>query len=187
MTKFILHGGVKNSDYSNSQKFFNEITKGVAHPIVLIVNFAAKKYLWPKIFIRQQEQFSQNTKKKINFISASDNPIIFSKQLKQANIIYLRGGRTSKLLKKLKRIKFADLIIGKVVVGSSAGANVLAKYGFSYIHQKIHHGLGILPVKVFPHYSKKQELAFQRLKNYREKLETIKLKEHEYKIIKIPN
>ena len=74
-------------------------------------------------------------------------------QLKLADVIYIRGGDTEKLLKVLRQFpRFADGLKNKVVVGSSAGAYILAECYHSATRGGVYKGLGILPIRVICHY-----------------------------------
>lgn len=53
----------------------------------------------------------------------------FVEQIKQADVIYLKGGNTNWLHDRLAEIPdLINLLSGKIVAGSSAGALVLSKY-----------------------------------------------------------
>ncbi|MDP3093492.1 MAG: Type 1 glutamine amidotransferase-like domain-containing protein [bacterium] len=85
---------------------------------------------------------------------ASEND--FAEQVRNADIIFLAGGKTFRLVKKLS--KFPDLersFKNKIVVASSSGVYVLSKYFCTNFPPKLGKGLGILNIKTFCHYDQK--------------------------------
>jgi peptidase E len=156
----------------------------------LIVSFARPTEAWdlPEEEIVKIKTLNQN--KIIHFHTASKENFI--KELKVADVVYVRGGNTSKLVAELKKTTdFNDLIQGKVVAGSSAGALALAKYYFSQDEDSISEGLGILPAKMITHfglpnnYNQSFEPELKTLQEYKkeESLKTIALRETEFVII----
>ena len=76
----------------------------------------------------------------------------FAEQVQRAHIIYVHGGRTTRLLQELHDFSEVErLLRGKVYIGSSAGANYLAQHFLS--HQGIDTGSAILPMNVVVHYN----------------------------------
>jgi cation transport ATPase len=64
-------------------------------------------------------------------------------------------------LKKFPNLK--ELLNGKIIAGESAGVNVFGKFFYSPSVDKVGEGLGILPLKIIPHYSEqyKEKLRLQ--------------------------
>ena len=174
-----------SSRSKNNKNYFKEIIKGAQEPIkIIVVCFAKETKKWPESFKRERKRFLF-LKKKIDFILASNNPDIFAKQVKWADIVDIQGGNTLLLCKNIKKVKNLNKIIkDKIVAGSSAGANIIAKYYYSNDRKKIENGLSILPIKVFAHYSKKMISEFNNLKKYKEKLKIYSIPETEFVIIK---
>lgn len=184
MTKYILHGGETRRKSVHNNNYFKEMVKGIKAPKVLIVCFSKPKKNWARDFEWEKEKF-RHIKKKIEFILADDNPKVFVKQVKEADVLNIKGGSNELTCNRMKKIKDLEkLFRGKIIAGSSAGANALAKYYYTRSKNKIEKGLGILPIKVFVHYAKKWEKEFERLKNYKEDLEIYKIPETKYFIIK---
>ena len=70
-----------------------------------------------------------------------------------ADIIYLGGGSTEKLMHFLKKINFISLLNEKhFIVGFSAGAIAVCKQGYSLDKNKLFEGFGLLPFSVTPHF-----------------------------------
>ncbi len=187
MTKYILHGGNTHTKSEDNKKFFQEIVKDLSPPVnLLIVYFSREENKWPELLKDDKKNFtSANPNKKINFILASKDKQTFIKQVKEANVIYMRGGETIMLIGALKNIKnLKELFKGKVVAGSSAGAYVLSKY---YVDSRndMGEGLGILPIKTFAHYNGNRKEELNRLEKHGEKLPTYALAEGKFVVIKV--
>lgn len=188
MTKFILHGGEISRKTTDNKKFFSEMTAGFEHPVkVLCVYFSRSTDEWDRLFQQDQESFSEAAPaRQIEFERAEKEPKIFNRQVKEADVIYMRGGTTKMLLDTLKTIEnFSDLIKDKVVSGSSAGACVLSKYYCTGSHDApISEGLGILDIKTIVHYDPSNEKLLQDMKEHGDKeLEIYKIEEEKFFII----
>ena len=146
MTKFILHGGVARSTTENNRNnFYKDFVSDLnENAIILLVYFAGDLERWPELFSKGKEIFSAaGGGKKFNFIMAEEEN--FVEQINKADAVYLHGGEGRKLDPVIKRVKnFKELVDGKVVAGSSAGANVLGKYYYSNNHDQIVEGAGVL-------------------------------------------
>ena len=185
MTKFILHGGHAGDENSDNHSFFKEMTQGSKKKINFLINGFACDY--DKVddkFRRHADKFRNFSKdKKINFkLSELDK---FSAQLKWADVIYIEGGAaTEGLVKKLSLTKNLDkLLEGKVIGGSSAGVNCLAKYYFGNTSQKIGKGLGILNIKTYCHYDPKDKKVIEKLASYKEKLPLLVLQNYKWVVM----
>lgn len=180
-TKFILHGGfTKGKTGEDNSKFYTEILKDAPEGAkVLLVCFAKDEERVPEATKKVMGEFERNKgQKKINFEIASEKSFI--EQTKSADVIYLHGGTTFKLLGALKKFpNIKELFNGKIIAGESAGANVLGKFFYSPNADKIDGGLGFLPVKIIPHYSEKYK---GKLDNVGQDLELLALPEYEYKV-----
>ena len=126
MTKYILHGGYANRENPDNDKFYKEILNTNKKELsILIVLFAKPEeqceYRKNKII----DLFEKNNKDKIlSYDVATQNDFI--NQLKKADIIFLYGGETLKLLDILR--KFDDrydlykLFNNKIIAGAGLGA-----------------------------------------------------------------
>lgn len=170
MTRYILHGGETGRKCKDNKKFFSMMTGRMKKPRILCVYFSRKKSQWPSLFENDKENFAHaSPRKKPKFILANQKQ--FRNQVKSADVIYMRGGKNQSLKKALKPIKNLNkLFRNKIVGGSSAGANILSMYYYSTDDNKIEKGLGILPIKVFCHYFKKDSKGLEKLREYRENL-----------------
>ena len=191
MTKYILHGGKSRIDCENNRKFYKEIFNIDKKEInFLVVSFAKSKD--DRDFSEQLEKMKQlNPDKIIHFVQAVEKE--FVKQLKKADVVYLRGGSIKPLMHELEKIDFKELIKNKIVAGSSAGFCVLAKYFYDNDFDTIGEGLGILPVKAFTHFGLPNQYDYdfdkelKHLQDYKieENLPTIALRETEFIIQEI--
>ncbi len=181
-TKFILNGGFnsKNKNVDNSN-FYKEILKDAPENAkVLLVSFAKDdpdrlRLAIPKVTSefntnKWQENITVDVAKEEDFIS----------QVRSADIVYFHGGVSLKLLKTLKRYpRLEEVLKGKTVAGESAGANVFCKFFYSPHVDGVFEGLGILPLKIIPHYKKEDE---GKLNKFDADLEELLLPEYVYKI-----
>lgn len=180
-TKFILHGGfTKGKTEENNGEFYTEILKDAPEKAkILLVCFAKDDEHVPIATERVKIEFSKSKwQKKITFDVASEE--LFIEQVKSADVVYFHGGTTLKLLESLKKFPYLkDSLSGKIVAGESAGANVFGKFFYNPSADKVHEGLGFLPLKIIPHYSEKYK---GKLDNVRQELQLLLLPEYEYKV-----
>src|SRR3989344_4727734 len=171
MIKFVLHGGNLGDKNQDNYGFFKEMTIGNKENLNLLMTyFASDENKVEDKFKRHSETFRYFAKgKNVEFKLAEVNN--FPEQVKWADLIYLAGGfATDKLIKKLAVTKnLGKLLEGKVVGGSSAGVNCLAKYYYGNEVQKIERGLGILDIKSYCHYKQGDIKIIKKLASYKEK------------------
>jgi len=179
-TKFILHGGYSGRTNPENDIFFKEILKDTPEQVnVLLVYFAKEQIKYERMVNEDTLQFKGNGKdKKFNFeIATIEN---FSGQIKKADIIYLHGGETLKLLETLKGYPdLAESLTGKIVVGESAGAYVLSTCFYSKTEGGLLKGLGFVPVKTICHYIGENK---EKLNECPKELETLLLKDYQFKV-----
>jgi len=158
LTKYILHGGYANRANEDNNKFFKEILsldkKELNISIVLFAKEENEYNLKAEVI---KNQFNINKSDKIlNFTIAEEKN--FVEQIKEADIIYIHGDETLKLLDTLRQYKdFSEAIKDKVVAGESAGVYVLSSWFYSRSRDKCFPGLGIVPVKTICHYVEKNK------------------------------
>lgn len=186
MATFILHGGATGVRSENNDKFFQEIAAADGETVrVLIIPFAREREQWPELLQKIKERFYFQSRDKATECSlASEDPAELAEQLRTSNVVYLAGGQTERLQARLEKIVgFKELISGKIVAGSSAGALVLAKYYYDNDTDKIAAGLGLLPIKLITHYVPELETKFMQLDLFQEKLQTYALAETEFLVL----
>ncbi|OGI71588.1 hypothetical protein A3B84_02135 [Candidatus Nomurabacteria bacterium RIFCSPHIGHO2_02_FULL_35_13] len=154
-TKFILHGGFsrEKAPIQENDKFFQEILKDASGNVrVLLVYFAEREEMVQLRIEQDKEQLNKNKGlKNLHFKVASEET--FTQDCAWADIIYLHGGRTIKLIEILKKYQNLEQVFsGKTIVGDSAGANVLGQLFYSKNSKEVGEGLRILPFKIVVHY-----------------------------------
>jgi len=183
MTKFLLHGGATNSPVESNKNFFKEAIPNLNRKIkILIIYFARKLEDYPWMFEQDVNNFKINSpQKKLELEIASEDNEILLKQLLKADVVYVRGGNTLPLLKKIKQLpNFKELLKDKTYAGSSAGMYLVSKYYFSNDRNIIEEGLGILPIKAFAHWDESKQDIIDQLDIYKEKLPIYKVREGEF-------
>lgn len=182
-TKYILHGGSAQHQNDANDKFFKEILEDTPEKVkVLLVHFAGETERDQINWESDSGQFERNKgKHEIEFMVASKKE--FYKQISWADVVYLGGGRTPRLLTALKTYKsLGSKFAGKVVTGESAGANVMATYCYSKSGGGVLKGLGLVPVKFMPHYEGENKELLEAIPD---KLEIVTLRNYEFKVFYI--
>ncbi|MDA3840354.1 MAG: Type 1 glutamine amidotransferase-like domain-containing protein [Patescibacteria group bacterium] len=180
-TKYILHGGGALDKNEMNDEFFREILSLDKKDLrILIIPFALDEKIFKIDFVASQFE-KNNIDKNLNFDSAEIGKL--EEQIKNADIIYLIGGKTLKLLAVLADFKnLSDLFNGKVVVGESAGAYVLSSCFYSKSIDICSEGLKLVPVKTICHYDGEDK---ERLANCSKELEELILKDYEFKMFTV--
>ena len=144
----------------------------------MLVYFAKEADRVEKNRLEDVEQFNKNKgDKTLSFEVATEENFI--EQVQNADIVYLHGGATIKLLDTLKQ--FSDLsafFSGKTIVGDSAGANVLCAAFYS-LKNGPGEGFGLLLFKIICHYVEESK---HKLDDIKPDLETFYLREYEFKV-----
>ncbi|MBI4262502.1 Type 1 glutamine amidotransferase-like domain-containing protein [Candidatus Uhrbacteria bacterium] len=154
-TKFVLHGGFsrEKAPTQEDDAFFQEMLKDAVQDVkVLLVYFAEREEKVQLRIGQDQEQLNKNKGSRVlHFKVAAEETFIHD--CAWADIIYLHGGRTVKLMEALKKYQnMGQVFSGKIIAGDSAGANVLRHWFYSKNSKEIGEGLGILPLKIVVHY-----------------------------------
>jgi peptidase E len=186
LTKYVLHGGRSNAGSEDSTAFFREIVKDLDRPAkVLMVYFARDEKEWASLFKQDIEGLlSTFDSGEVEFALASKSQDVLTEQLRQADAIYLSGGRTKGLKLHLGKIQdLPRLLEGKVVAGSSAGVHVLSTYYYNRGEDAINDGLSILPIKAFCHYSPDKTEILERLQQHGTDLETVTVEEGKFVVL----
>lgn len=191
-TKFILVGGYLHKAADSGQAFCQELVKGLKEPVkILVCMFARPEESWAVALTKDKKFFADHLPGKKLEIKLAD-PEKFIEQVKWAEVIFLRGGDAEPLLVNLlsENSHWLNHLDGKTVAGTSAGADALAKYYYSLDHNKIEEGIGLLDIKVIPHYFSDYNApnidwakAYQTLDEYEENFPMIALREGEFKVL----
>jgi len=98
--------------------------------------------------------------------------------------MYMRGGSTAKLLSDLEKTpNLKDLLEGKTIAGSSAGAYAICKYSLSNESGEFRDGLGFLNMKCYCHHRNGEEENLRKLLEYKEDLPIITLPDYKWVVI----
>lgn len=150
-TIFILVGGNDRHVADYGQRLKDEIRKYVSHPKILSCFFAWPESTWPAKFEEWKAWFAAALDGDFSYDYAKKST--FLQQVDEADVVYLHGGNTQLLFDTLPDAgELTRHLDGKIVVGSSAGANVLSKNYWSSSKATPHHGLGILNLNVMVHH-----------------------------------
>lgn len=182
-TKFILSGGYAGRPNEKNDKFFKEILADEKNKLnILLVYFAKGTEEYERITNEVKFQFNKNKgNKELLFEIATEEK--FAEQIKQADIVYLHGGKTLKLLEVLKKHPdLRQLFNGKIIAGESAGAYALSTYFYSKSEGGVFQGLGFVPVKTICHYIGESS---EELDNCPPELEELLLPDYKYKVFEI--
>lgn len=182
MTKFILHGGfsIEKFPAQEDDNFFQEILKDKQDDVkILLVYFAERDDMVSLRIEQDKESFNKNKgSKKLEFKIASEENFVV--ECKWADIIYLHGGRTIKLMEKLEKFgNIEQIFSSKTIVGDSAGVNVLAQFSYGKNSKEIKEGFRILPFKVVVHYIEGDTNPLEKIEP---DIETVFLREYETKV-----
>lgn len=131
-TKYILHGGEAQLINTENDPFYAEILKDTPDNLkILLVYFANDPERNEERKKGNIEQFNRvSGNKKLEFQIADEANFI--NQIRNSDIIYIRGGSTPVLIEALSKYDNLEKEFeGKIISGESAGMNSLSKYSFS--------------------------------------------------------
>lgn len=178
MTKFVLHGGFdREIPVQEDDEFFKEMLADTPEDVkLLLVYFAEQDEKVPARIEQDKAQFNKiKGSKNVHFKVASEET--FLQDCAWADVIYLHGGRTGRLMEALKKYQnLGHVFSGKIIASDSAGVNVLGQLFYSKNSKEIGEGLRILPFKVVVHYI---DGAPNPLADVEPDLETLQLREYE--------
>lgn len=189
MIKYILVGGYIQKTADRGRAFCEELVKSVDvyRPVkILDCMFARPINSWDEKLTEDNQMLSEFI---TNFVLILADVNKFEEQVKDADVIFLRGGETDILIDLLKKTgDWTKNLEGKTVAGTSAGAMAIAKYSHALEQDKLMEGLGLLPVKVIAHwksdvYEVDWERALKEIKEYKEDLPVYALTEGEFVVI----
>ncbi|HSX31008.1 MAG TPA: Type 1 glutamine amidotransferase-like domain-containing protein [Candidatus Saccharimonadales bacterium] len=156
MTKYILVGGADRASPNYLHDLKAEIAKTIHGPLrVLSCFFAEPREVWEEKFKVRIAWFRSGLGDKTHLDLAF--PDSFEQQVQASDVIYLHGGDDVLLAHYLDNIPdLAKLWDGKVIVGSSAGANYLARYYWTCDWRQARQGRGLTDLNVIPHFESLQ-------------------------------
>lgn len=154
MIKYILVGGYVPNAKDEGRAFCEELVKDIDKKPVKILDclFARPINIWEEKIKEDNIFFSKYIK---DFEVELADPNNFTEQVKQSDVIYLRGGDTTLLMNLLSKNTGWDKgLHDKVLVGTSAGAEAIARYYYDYVLEipRVREGLNFLPIKFISHF-----------------------------------
>ena len=194
MTKYILIGGYIHKAQDGGKAFCEEVAKSFSHkqPIkILDCLFARDRQDWNERFENDRDFFLKHSE---NFQIELADSESFLEQVKASDGIFFQGGSPRQLMNLLMGVgDWASELDGQVVIGSSGGADTLCKYYAVGKTGNIGEGLGLLSIKIFPHWKSESDYAEglqidwekieDNLKSHNEPLETFCIKEGEFIVL----
>lgn len=198
MTKYILNsGGLRNQPVKAGQ-FFNEIVKDLGDcPKILVCLFADMREDWEVKFEEKKVGFLEAMADNIKPIFELAFPDKFDQQVKGNDAIVIYGGDDHLVQYWLKKFDLPNLWRDKVVATSSAGSDALAQHFWVCDWRQCLDGLGILPIKLIPHYKSDYgnndprgtidwDKAYNEIAEYKDKtLPVYALEEGEFIVIEV--
>lgn len=186
-TRILLHGGrVKLRDERNDS-FFRELTKNLADgDMVLSIGFANRDEAGRLEYFERDKGFLlAQAKTKIQVVNATHEDL--ENQIKAAKSIYITGGETPELVNDIKKYPdFLELLSGKLVGGTSAGACLFSTYYLNCPKSEVRQGLGVFPIRLAVHYGNPEFNStgetVRLLEEYPQDLELVKLQECEWTV-----
>jgi hypothetical protein len=189
MTKFILHGGETKVKCESNALYFDEMSSDIPEAgMILFVFFSRTRDRWADAFSGWIENICESDKlpDDVNFECAV--PDKFLDQLNRADVVCFTCGQTKLLMDTINGIEGAlDALKNyeKTVGGSSAGANMLSKFGYSEASGEAEAGFGLIETKVLVHSDKPEfKNGLKALKSAGDvDMEIIHLPETKFKVI----
>ena len=127
-----------------------------------------------------KKRFAQATDaREVNFVLAEQDVTVFKEQVKNSDVVYVRGGSSEMAIEAFKPLTFdfTTLMDGKIYAGSSAGVMFLSHNTRSHTGDW-KKGLGILPFNSVVHWS-------EDLRESLESFQETKL-DNDYEMLLIP-
>ena len=177
--KYILSGGYAGRPNEENDKFFREILDTDKKKLmILLVYFAKDESEYDRVTAEDKYQFEHlKGDKELSFEIAKKEKFI--EQVNGADIVYLHGGKTLRLLEFLqKQENLREFFSGKIIAGESAGAYVLSTCFYSKSEGGVFKGLGLVPTKTICHYIGENK---EKLFDCPNELETLLLPDYKYK------
>ncbi|MDO8548172.1 MAG: Type 1 glutamine amidotransferase-like domain-containing protein [bacterium] len=181
MTKYILHGGSSNVANPDTDSFFREMTQEtVGQTRVLLNYFSRPDDKIAECAEQDKKRFLEHSENK-DLIFEIAKPESLAEQLKRADVMYMRGGTTKKLVDAMSLTPNLEALFeDKIIAGSSAGVYVLAKYYWENDTDELGEGLGIFNVKAFCHYTNENKAKVEKLLGHGENLPLLTIPDYKW-------
>ena len=154
MTKYVLNsGGIKNAP-NLKREFHRELVKNLGNnPKFLLCNFAQGREYWEAKFRDYSDAISKDLPDSVSPSFALAMPDTFARQCSEADIIYFHGGDDHLIQYWMRQFDLLELFKDKVVATNSASSNLLVTHYWTCDWRQCGDGLGMLPIKLIPHYN----------------------------------
>ena len=154
MTKYVLNsGGIKNAP-NLKREFHRELVKNLGNnPKFLLCNFAQGREYWEAKFRDYSDAISKDLPDSVSPSFALAMPDTFARQCSEADIIYFHGGDDHLIQYWMRQFDLLELFKDKVVATNSASSNLLVTHYWTCAWRQCGDGLGMLPIKLIPHYN----------------------------------
>lgn len=150
-TIYILAGGNDRQFADYAKKLGDEIAKHAARPKILSCFYSQPEETWREKAEDWHGWFADNFTQSFTYDYAKSDTLL--EQIDTADVIYFHGGDTKLLLTRLPDTDtLRQHFGGKVVIGSSAGANMLSRHFWSSTRGVYGEGKGLLDLSVMVHY-----------------------------------
>lgn len=151
MTTYILAGGNDRTTPGYGEHLQAEISKYVAKSKILSCFYSSPEEAWPEKAAGWENWFRTYFGSDVSYSYARQD--IFLAQIDDADVVYLHGGNTQLLFDTLPATdELISHFAGKIVVGSSAGANALSTNYWSSTQARPLRGLGFTKLNIMVHY-----------------------------------
>ena len=153
MPKYLLHGGHSSAASPLNDDLYDEIARFVPDGgVILMCYFAREQSQWIQNFTADKKRMEPHFRgKDVNIYMAAMNH--FEEAFDYADVVFFRDGSTSIIMENKDRMPNLKSLIehagNKMIIGESAGANLLAAAGCGVDGQ--HEGLGVIPQAVWVH------------------------------------
>ncbi len=156
MTRYLLCGGNDRAYSEFVKNILEEIYHHSSHPKVLSCMFAVSDTEITSKFQSWSGWWQGNGARFKEYVCADRSN--FVGQIREADTIFFHGGNNDLLFNFLNTIPDVERYFdGKLVIGSSAGANWLSKAFFSRSAGGWRKGSGIVPLSIMVHYGVSEE------------------------------
>jgi hypothetical protein len=150
MITYIFHGGGFARD-ANIVPYIVEQAHNTG--TVLFLYHARVEERWEALFDVDAKSLSEASGRGMDAVLGSSDPTECLSQIMSADVVVIRGGSTIMLKEFFVQMPgLMSALDGKIVFGSSAGANVFATAYYSNDAGCVREGMGILPINLYCHY-----------------------------------
>lgn len=150
-TTYILAGGNDRQYSDYGKRLGQEIVKHSARPKILSCFFSQPEDTWVEKTKDWNSWFADNLSQPFSYDYTRQETLL--DQIDAADVVYFHGGITDLLLAKLPDAKtMKQHFAGKMIIGSSAGSNMLSRHFWSSSKGIYGEGKGVLDLSVMVHY-----------------------------------